>query len=153
VYIPIIGVAVLLAVWGIIYTRKQQAQRKREEIQISVEELNGLIKDGGDLTILDLRHPLEVLASPQVIPNAIPVPPAELDERILKISRNYAMVLYCTCPNDETSLKAYQQLKDRGFRRVKVLTGGLPAWKQKSLPLQDLYPDLEVLIQQQAAGE
>ena len=42
-------------------------------------------------------------------------------------------------------------MKNHGFRNVKVLTGGLPAWKKANLPLQDLYPELEQQVRQRAS--
>jgi rhodanese-related sulfurtransferase len=100
---------------------------------------------------VDLRHPLDVLASPQIIPGAIPIKPDELDSHLQNLPRNSEIVLYCTCPNDETSLSVYRQLQKHCFQNLKVLTGGLPAWKREKLQLQDLYPELEQQLRKQAA--
>jgi rhodanese-related sulfurtransferase len=126
---------------GLVYRRKQLT-REHQQLHISVDELRHRIQHGQKFTILDLRHPLEILTAPQTIPGAVTIAPNEIDRRVIDISRNANIVLYCTCPNEETSLKAYRQLKDRGFRHLKVLTGGLPAWREAKLPLQDLYPEL-----------
>ena len=82
-----------------------------------------------------------------MIPGALPIKPDELDVQIGNIRRNSEIVLYCTCPNEEASLAAYHRLKERGFQQVKVLTGGLPAWKREHLPLEELYPELEQQLQ------
>jgi rhodanese-related sulfurtransferase len=142
-YGAIVGAFVLAALVGVFYSRRQKVRREQQRIRISAQELNQQLESGHQITVVDLRHPLEVLTSPQVIPGAITIAPQELDQRAASISRNEAIVLCCTCPNEETSLKAFQQMQQRGFRRVKVLTGGLPAWKKAQLPLQELYPEAE----------
>jgi len=148
-YIPILVALVAGGLLGFFY-RRHQLRRESERIHISVPELQERIARKEPLTIIDLRHPLDVLASPQLIPGAMPISPQDIDNRVSDISRNASVVLYCTCPNEETSLKASRQMKDRGFRHLKVLTGGLPAWKQAHLPLQDLYPELEQQVRQRA---
>ena len=53
--------------------------------------------DGGEpLAIVDLRHPLDFLPYPQVIPGAIRLSPEELTRRQQEIPRDREIVLYCT---------------------------------------------------------
>ena len=136
-----------------IYLRHRRRERQKEKLRISVAELNKRISLHDPLVILDLRHPLDVLAAPQIIPGAIPIKPSELDEHLLNTDRESEIVLYCTCPNEETSLTVYRQLVERGFKRVKVLTGGLPAWKREKLQLQELYPELEAELRTRVATQ
>jgi rhodanese-related sulfurtransferase len=132
------------------YVRHGSLQREREGLRLSVTELNDRVSRNEKLTIVDLRHPLDVLAAPQLIPGAIPISPNDLENCIGDIPKGAEVVLYCTCPNEETSLHAYRKMKDCGFQHVKVLTGGLPAWKQAKMPLQDLYPELEQQVRRRA---
>jgi 3-mercaptopyruvate sulfurtransferase SseA len=46
-----------------------------------------------------------------------------------------------------------QQLVKRGFGHVRVLSGGLPAWKREQLPLEQLYPELEKQLRQKTAAK
>lgn len=133
------------------YFRRKSLKQEREGLRLSVAELSRCIQRGEKLSIVDLRHPLDVLAAPQLIPGATPVSPQDVQKSAANIPRDRQVVLYCTCPNEETSLNAYRTMKDLGFRHVKVLTGGLPAWKQAKLPLQDLYPELEQQVRQRAS--
>ncbi len=146
-------IVILILAAGLIgfFFRRKSLKREREGLRLSVSELHDRIERGQPLYILDLRHPLDVLAAPQLIPGAKPVGPKELEKCIAEIPRDSCVVLYCTCPNEESSLHAYRKMKDCGFRNVKVLTGGLPAWKKAGLPLQDLYPELERQVRQKAA--
>jgi rhodanese-related sulfurtransferase len=151
IVIAIIGVCVLFGT--ALFIRRYNREHQKEKMRISTAELNQRIVRHDPLVILDLRHPLDVLAAPQIIPGAIPVKPSELDEHLRNTDRHSEIVLYCTCPNEETSLTVYRQLLERGFQRVKVLTGGLPAWKREKLQLQDLYPELEQQVRKRAAVE
>jgi len=146
-----IGLAFVLGI--ALFLRRRDRDQQKENMRISITELNKRILDHDPITILDLRHPLDVLASPQIIPGAIPIKPDDVDEQLGKIGRDSEIVLYCTCPNEETSLTVHRQLLGRGFKRVKVLTGGLPAWKREKLQLQDLYPELERQLRKRAAAE
>ena len=145
-----VGLAFLI---GIAFFRTKDRNQYKEEARITVEELNQRIARHEALMILDLRHPLDVLAAPQLIPGAIPVKPDELDTHLENIDRNTDVVLYCTCPNEETSLSVRHKLVERGFQQVKVLTGGLPAWKREQLPLEDLYPELEKELRHKTAAK
>lgn len=150
--IAIVGLALCFGV-AIFLRRRDRHEQQTEAMRISVADLNNKILSREPLVILDLRHPLDVLAAPQIIPGAIPVKPDELDQHLGDLPRDVEVVLYCTCPSEETSLKVYRQLLERGFKRVKVLTGGLPAWKREKLQLQDLYPELEQQLRRQVAAQ
>ena len=125
----------------------------QQDVRISVTELKERMTRREPFVILDLRHPLDVLAAPQLIPGAIPIKPDELDAHLGNIQPDSEIVLYCTCPNEETSLNVHRQLLERGFQHVKVLTGGLPAWKREKLPLEELYPELEQQLRTRVAAK
>ena len=145
------GLAFLI---GIAFSfRAKDRNQQKEEARISVEELKQRIARHESLIILDLRHPLDVLAAPQLISGAIPVKADEIDAHLANIPRDAEVVLYCTCPNEETSLSVRQQLVKRGFGHVRVLSGGLPAWKREQLPLEQLYPELEKQLRQKTAAK
>lgn len=141
--IAIVALGLVLLLGIALYFRRSSREQQKQAMRISVADLNKRIVRRDPLIILDLRHPLDVLAAPQIIPGAIPVKPDEIDEHVGEIRRDSEIVLYCTCPDEETSLSVYRRLLERGFQRVKVLTGGLPEWKREKLQLQDLYPELE----------
>lgn len=43
--------------------------------------------------------------------------------------------MYCTCEAQKTSLEILRHAKSLGFSRLKVLRGGLAAWKSKGYPV------------------
>jgi len=85
--------------------------------------------------IVDLRHPLDVLTDPLVLPGALRIGPDDLKKRSESIPRDRDIVLYCTCPSEETSAKVAMDLRRMGIRRVRPLRGGLQGWKDAGFPL------------------
>ena len=85
--------------------------------------------------IVDLRHPLDVMTDPLILPGALRVGPDELKQRKEMIPRDRDIVLYCTCPSEETSAKVALELRKMGVKRVRPLRGGLQAWKDAGYPL------------------
>ena len=53
--------------------------------------------------IVDLRHPLDYLPDPRVLPGAIPLSPETLMLRSGEIPRDRDVILYCTCPSEATA--------------------------------------------------
>jgi membrane protein DedA with SNARE-associated domain/rhodanese-related sulfurtransferase len=88
--------------------------------------------------IVDLRHPLDVLTDPLVLPGALRVGPDELKQRKEIIPRDRDIVLYCTCPSEETSAKVALELRRMGIKRVRPLRGGLQGWKDAGYPLDSI---------------
>jgi rhodanese-related sulfurtransferase len=44
--------------------------------------------------------------------------------------------MYCTCEAQKTSLHIVRHAKSLGYKRLKVLRGGLSAWKAKGYPVE-----------------
>jgi membrane protein DedA with SNARE-associated domain/rhodanese-related sulfurtransferase len=85
--------------------------------------------------IVDLRHPLDVLSDPLVLPGALRIGPDELKKNRELIPTDRDIVLYCTCPSEETSMKVALELRRMGVTRVRPLRGGLQGWKDAGYPL------------------
>ncbi len=90
--------------------------------------------------IVDLRHPLDYLPDPRVLPGAVRVSPSELTAHKAAIPRDRDVILYCTCPSEETSAKVALQLHKLGISRVRPLRGGFERWRDEGLPLVDYTP-------------
>jgi rhodanese-related sulfurtransferase len=86
--------------------------------------------------IIDLRHPLDVLTDPEVLPGALRIGPDELKLHREEIPLDREIVLYCTCPSEETSAKVAMELRRLGVNRVRPLRGGLQGWKDAGYPLE-----------------
>ncbi|MCU1253307.1 MAG: Rhodanese domain protein [Edaphobacter sp.] len=92
--------------------------------------------------IVDLRHPLDYLPDPRVLPGALRIGPNELKQHSEIIPRDRDVILYCTCPSEETSAKLALQLHKMGVYRVRPLRGGFDGWKQAGYPLVDYVTDI-----------
>jgi rhodanese-related sulfurtransferase len=91
--------------------------------RISVGELYRMIEDGSGPTILDIRR-AEARAESGWIPGAILV--ATLSDAPLVPAEE--VIVYCDCPNEASAAVLAQELKRRGYKRVRPLAGGFAAW-------------------------
>ncbi|HVP43409.1 MAG TPA: VTT domain-containing protein [Terriglobales bacterium] len=89
----------LTAIGAYVYSRYRQRKAFLKELEVSrvtPEELNAELDCGENVFIVDLRHPLDFLAYPFTIGNALRMAPAELEQRHQEIPRDRDIVLYCT---------------------------------------------------------
>ncbi len=132
-----------LAVLGMIFHRiyRQQAFLKQvRTARLEPEELKRMIDSGNPVFIVDLRHPLDYLPDPRVLPGAIRLTPDKLVETSDAIPRDRDIVLYCTCPSEATAAKMALNLRKLGIYRVRPLRGGFDTWKRLGFPLEDFEP-------------
>ncbi len=135
---------VLLMVAGVLvarYIRRVRFLRELRGLRLEPAQLLAMIDDaekrGTQLPfIVDLRHPLDVLSDPLVLPHALRIGPDELKQREAMIPRDRDIVLYCTCPSEETSAKVALDLRRLGIRRVRPLRGGLQGWRDAGYALE-----------------
>ena len=78
------------------YLERERFHRQLLADRISPEDLKQKLDAGEPVVILDLRHPLDFLPYPQVIPGAIRFAPSELSQRQGEIPRDRDIILYCT---------------------------------------------------------
>ena len=117
------------------------------ELRLEPTELKAIMDNAaeqGDTApfIVDLRHPLDYLPDPRVLPGAIRIGPNELTLHHEIIPRDRDIILYCTCPSEETSAKVALKLHKLGIYRVRPLRGGFDGWKSAGYPLVDYVEDV-----------
>jgi membrane protein DedA with SNARE-associated domain len=78
------------------YLARRRFERELWMARVSPEELKSKLDAGEPVTIVDLRHPLDFLPYPQVLPGAIRLLPAEVAQRHNDIPRDREIILYCT---------------------------------------------------------
>ncbi len=134
---------VLLMVAGVLvarYVRRVRFLRELRGLRLEPGQLLAMMDDAqreglpGPF-VVDLRHPLDVLSDPWTLPNALRIGPDELKQRHELIPRDRDIVLYCTCPSEETSAKVALELRRLGVKRVRPLRGGLQGWKDAGYAL------------------
>jgi len=104
---------------------------------VTAEELKAKLNRNEPVTILDVRSSGDFGESENKIKGAIHVKVRKLKSRLAlpplkNVSRDSEVVTYCACPNDEASIRAFQELTNAGFKRVRVLKGGWVAWKKQN---------------------
>jgi rhodanese-related sulfurtransferase len=131
--ILVLGFCVLI--FGLFRMRHLRRQRELEEHSVDAEMLHELL-DAKQVLLYDVRQPLDFLAYAETIPGATRIPPKDLIEQTASFPRDQDSVIYCTCVNDETSRMILAKARALNFTRVKLLTGGLTAWKAKGYPVE-----------------
>jgi membrane protein DedA with SNARE-associated domain/rhodanese-related sulfurtransferase len=126
--------------WRVIKNRRFLASVR--ELRLEPEDLKAMMDEAtlaGTLQpyVVDLRHPLDYLPDPRVLPGAVRIGPAELARHAERIPRDRDIILYCTCPSEETSARVALQLHRLGINRVRPLRGGFDGWKLAGYPLCD----------------
>jgi len=90
---------VVMGVVAIVAWRLRQRRKFHKELRtarIAPQEVLELITRGERPYIVDLRHPLDMLPDPRMLPGAIRMTPAELTDRQAEIPRDREIILYCT---------------------------------------------------------
>jgi membrane protein DedA with SNARE-associated domain/rhodanese-related sulfurtransferase len=128
---------VLLIIYiGIKFWQRQRVLRELRMARITVEELRRKQEAGEQMVIVDLRSRVEVSYDPSLISGAIHLALDEIEKQQDKLPRDRDIIVYCDCPNEESSARAARRLHRKGFTRVRPLKGGLDAWKAKNYPLE-----------------
>jgi len=145
-----VAVVALMVVGLLVYrvVKQRRFLASVRAMRLEPEELMAMIEEAeqeGEAApfIVDLRHPLDYLPDPRVLPGAVRVGPAELALHSDRIPRDRDVILYCTCPSEETSAKVAMQLHKMGINRVRPLRGGFDGWKVAGFPLIEYVDDAQ----------
>jgi rhodanese-related sulfurtransferase len=131
----ICAVALGLFIFGWITTRRLRAKRQIEANSIEPEALHALL-NAKQVLLYDVRQPLDFLAHPEIIPGATRIAPKDIAEQTASFSRDQNSVIYCTGGDDETFQMVLGKARALNFTQVKLLKGGLAAWKAKGYPVE-----------------
>jgi rhodanese-related sulfurtransferase len=130
----IVVAVVCLLVMGLVL-RRVAAKREVREKSVEPEALFELLK-AKKVLLYDVRQPLDFLAHPEIIPGATRIAPKDIADQTAHFSRDQNSVIYCTGGDDETSQMVLGKARALNFTRVKLLKGGLAAWKEKGYPVE-----------------
>ncbi len=144
------GVLLALGIIGFFLVRlwrRRVVLKQLASARVEPEELKRKLDAGDQVYIVDLRHPLELLTDPFVLPGAIHISPDLLAERNGEIPRDRDVVLYCTCPNEATAARTALTLHNLGVERVHPLRGGYDEWKRLGFPMDAIPPANPIVTQ------
>ena len=131
----ICAIALGLLIFGWTTTKRLRARRQIEANSIEPEALYAQLK-AKQVLLYDVRQPLDFLAHPEIIPGATRIAPKDIAEQTASFSRDQNSVIYCTGGDDETFQMVLGKARALNFTRVKLLKGGLAAWKAKGYPVE-----------------
>jgi membrane protein DedA with SNARE-associated domain/rhodanese-related sulfurtransferase len=94
--------------------------------QISVEELDQLLKKSNPPTIIDVRSGLAQQGGR--IPGALLMSDDDISALVTNTTTDTEVIVYCACPNEASAARVAKKLMQRGYTRVRPLTGGIDAW-------------------------
>jgi rhodanese-related sulfurtransferase len=134
--IVICAVVVCVLVLGWIGLRRLRGRREIDAHSVEPEDLYALLK-AKQILLYDVRQPLDFLAHPEIIPGAMRIAPKDIAEQTASFSRDQNSVIYCTGVDDDTSKMVLGKARALNFTRVKMLKGGLAAWKAKGYPVEE----------------
>lgn len=92
----ILFIALVIGYIGWKYNERRRFINQVKGDRITPDELKHQIESGLQVTIIDLRHPLDLLPDPRTLPGALRISPEDLQERNREISRDGEVVLFCT---------------------------------------------------------
>jgi adenylyltransferase/sulfurtransferase len=98
--------------------------------EVTAEELKRRLDRGEDVFILDVRNPEEYQICR--IPGSTLMPLPSLSQRYGELDRGREMVVHCK--SGMRSQKAIAFLREKGFRELKNLKGGILAWAERVDP-------------------
>lgn len=113
----------------------QEETTKREEseedvLEINIDQFKEIRDNGNDVVVLDVReyHEYDICN----IEGSVLIPLGEIADRIDELNEDDEIIVHCH--HGGRSMKATQFLKDKGFKNVKNLAGGIDAWAEKYDP-------------------
>jgi S1-C subfamily serine protease/rhodanese-related sulfurtransferase len=110
----------------------------RNRFRITPAQVIGAIEAGDSPVLLDVRTPTDYETSPLRLPGAVRVEPDAIGGTAfsLDVDPDHMIVTYCTTPDEATSAAVAQKLRERGYRSVRILKGGLGGWTNARLPVE-----------------
>ena len=116
-------------------------------LQITPEELKVRLDSGEAIGIVDLLRFEDDPHGVHVIPGAVRLDPLQIRrKRRISMPDSLELVLYCGSKNSFVSARVAARMRKHGIVRIRILTGGLAAWRALQFPLslESLDPEVEI---------
>lgn len=100
---------------------------------ISIEEVRRIQETGAPVVILDARTERSYQGNNENAAGAIRFLPEQAvgaQAKALGLPREALLIPFCACPNDQTSIRVAQELRQAGWPHARALEGGWEAWKK-----------------------
>lgn len=103
--------------------------------RITVSELQAKLAKHEKVLIIDVRGG-DYDQSDSKIAGALRIAPGEIQSRIADLPHDREIITYCSCPTDGGAVSAGRILNENGFKNVRALKGGWPAWIKIGAPVE-----------------
>src|SRR5438445_791503 len=90
------SLALLAGNIGFKYLQKRRFMKELYKARITPEELRQMLDAGQKVFIVDLRHPLDSVSDPRILPGAVRILPDDVTARANALPKDGEIVLYCT---------------------------------------------------------
>ena len=132
-----LGVTLVSAgAYGGMWGRKWWKNRYR----ILPTQMIGFIERGLTPILVDARTKNDYETSPLKLPGSVRVDPDEAEAGRINLDTDTEgkrmFVVYCTSPEERTSARVAQILRQRGLGNIRILKGGLGGWTNARLPVE-----------------
>jgi rhodanese-related sulfurtransferase len=114
-------------------TTAQPATPTDDVTRISVADARAAF-DSGKAVIIDVRT--EPAFKAGHIKGSQLIPLSEVAARAGELPQDKTIILYCSCPAEQTSIAAAQALKGKGVENTAALVGGFPKWQDAGYPTE-----------------
>ena len=99
-------------------------------LEISIEELDRLRREGGAHTLLDIREPHELQIS--ALSGSLDIPMGSVPERLDELPKEGTIAVLCRTGN--RSMKVTMWLRQQGYEGATNVGGGINAWAERIDP-------------------
>jgi membrane protein DedA with SNARE-associated domain/rhodanese-related sulfurtransferase len=105
-------------------------------LHIAPQQLMDRLNAGEQIIVIDLLRFEDDPQDSSVIPGAVRADPQRMRQKTrIVMPKDLDLVLYCGSRNGFVSARAALAMRKHGIRRIRVLEGGLAAWKALGFPL------------------
>jgi S1-C subfamily serine protease/rhodanese-related sulfurtransferase len=128
-----LGVTVLsVGVYGGMWGKRWWKNRFR----ITPTQVIAFIERGLNPVLLDVRTKTDFETSPLKLPGSTRLAPEEAERAPINFEPEQMIITFCTSPEEQQSARVAQILRQRGFKAVRILKGGLGGWTNARLPVE-----------------
>jgi len=108
----------------------------KNRFRVTPTQVIGFIERGLNPVLLDVRTKTDFETSPLKLPGSTRLEPEEVERAAINFEPEQMIVTYCTSPEEQHSARVAQILRQRGFKTVRILKGGLGGWTNARLPVE-----------------
>ena len=108
----------------------------KNRFRVLPTQVIAFIERGLNPVMLDVRTKADFETSPLKLPGSIRLAPEEAERAPINLEPEQMIITYCTSREEQQSARVAQILRQRGFKSVRILKGGLGGWTNARLPME-----------------